>query len=117
MATLRRARSRPLPDLPDPALMTPTPANLAILAIAALATAGVIVRPFKAPEAVWAVLGGLALLVLGLLPWAEGLRAIGKGTDVYLFLTGMMLLSETARREGLFDWVAAAAVNRVRRHD
>ena len=95
--------------------MTPTPANLAIWAIAALATAGVIVRPFKTPEAVWAVLGALALLVLGLLPWGEGLDAIGKGTDVYLFLTGMMLLSETARREGLFDWVAAAAVNRADR--
>ena len=93
--------------------MTLTPANLAIWAIAALATAGVVVRPFKLPEAVWAVLGGLALLVLGLLRWGEGLRAIGKGTDVYLFLTGMMLLSETARRESLFNWVAAAAVNRA----
>ena len=77
--------------------MTLTPANLAIWAIAALATAGVVVRPFKLPEAVWAVLGGLALLVLGLLRWGEGLRAIGKGTDVYLFLTGMMLLSELAK--------------------
>ncbi len=95
--------------------MTPTPANLAIWAIAALATAGVIVRPFKLPEAIWAVLGGVVLLVLGLLPWGEGLRAVGRGTDVYLFLTGMMLLSETARREGLFDWVAAAAVNRANR--
>ena len=95
--------------------MAPTPLNLAIWAITALATAGVIVRPFKAPEAVWAVLGGLALLVFGLLPWGAGLRAVGKGTDVYLFLTGMMLLSETARREGLFDWVAAAAVNRANR--
>ena len=56
-------------------------------------------------------LGAVLLLVFGLLPWAEGLEAIGKGLDVYLFLTGMMLLSETARREGLFDWAAAAAVN------
>jgi arsenical pump membrane protein len=34
--------------------------------------------------------------------------------DVYLFLAGMMLLSEIARREGLFDWVAAWAVNHAR---
>ena len=95
--------------------MTPTPANLAIWAIAAAATAGVIVRPFKLPEAVWAGLGAAALLLSGLLPWSNGLRAVGKGTDVYLFLTGMMLLSETARREGLFDWVAAVAVNRAGR--
>ena len=39
----------------------------------------------------------------------EALGAVGRGTDVYLFLTGMMLLSELARREGLFDHVAARA--------
>ena len=48
--------------------MTATAANLAILAIAAAATAGVNVRPFKAPEAIWAVLGAALLLVVGLLP-------------------------------------------------
>jgi arsenical pump membrane protein len=90
--------------------LTPTPAHLAIWAIAGLATAGVIARPFRWPEAVWAAAGAALLLVLGLLPWARGLEAILKGADVYLFLTGMMLLSETARREGLFDWVAAFAV-------
>ena len=37
--------------------------------------------------------------------WHDALAAIGKGTDVYLFLTGMMLLAELARREGLFDWL------------
>ncbi len=95
--------------------MTPTPANIAIWAIAALATAGVLVRPFNWPEAVWAVLGATALLGFGLLPLAQGLQAVGKGLDVYLFLIGMMLLSETARREGLFDWVAAVAVNHADR--
>ena len=95
--------------------MTPTPANLALWVIAILAAAGVLVRPFKLPEAVWAA-GGAALLVgLGLLPLAAGWAAVGKGLDVYLFLAGMMLLSETARREGLFDWVAAYAVNRANR--
>jgi len=33
-----------------------------------------------------------------------------KGIDVYLFLIGMMLIAELARREGLFDWMAALAV-------
>jgi arsenical pump membrane protein len=42
------------------------------------------------------------------------LSGVGKGTDVYLFLVGMMLLSEVARREGLFDWVATHAVNAAR---
>jgi len=95
--------------------MTPTAANIAIWIIAALATAGVLIRPFKWPEAVWAVLGAALLLAFGLLPLADGLRAVGQGLDVYLFLIGMMLLSEIARREGLFDWVAAFAVNHADR--
>src|ERR1700679_1094653 len=95
--------------------MISTPANLAIWLIAMLATAGVVARPLRWPEAVWAVSGAAFLLALGLLPLADGLKAVGKGLDVYLFLIGMMLLSETARREGLFDWVAALAVNHADR--
>ncbi len=37
-----------------------------------------------------------------------------KGVDVYLFLTGMMLIAELARREGFFDWLAALAVEHAR---
>jgi len=81
--------------------------------IAGLATAGVITRPFKWPEAIWAVAGAVLLVVVGLMPLADAGRAVGKGLDVYLFLTGMMLLSEIARREGLFDTVAALAVNKA----
>jgi arsenical pump membrane protein len=80
-----------------------------IWAIVALALSGVICRPWRVPEAVWAVLGATALVGLGLLSWTAAWRAIGKGSDVYLFLTGMMLLAELARREGLFDWLAAHA--------
>ena len=85
-----------------------------IWTICFLATAGLIGRPFRLPEAVWAVAGAAALVLLGLLPVGAASVAVGKGADVYMFLTGMMLLSEIARREGLFDWVAAAAVNRAR---
>jgi arsenical pump membrane protein len=88
--------------------------NLATWGIAALATAGVILRPMKLPEAVWAVSGAALLVVLGLLPASAALRGIGKGTDVYLFLIGMMLLAELARETGLFDWLAAQAAARAR---
>jgi arsenical pump membrane protein len=77
--------------------------------IVGLATAGVITRPFSWPEFVWAVAGAALLLLLGLLTPAEAWSGVAKGTDVYLFLTGMMLLSELARQEGLFDWMAARA--------
>ena len=78
-------------------------------AIAALATAGVIVRPWNAPEAVWALSGAALLLLGGLLPWQAAAHAVAEGLDVYLFLAGMMLLSELARQEGLFDTLAALA--------
>ena len=77
--------------------------------ISFLAIAGVIIRPFKIPEAVWAVTGAIILVVFQLMLPSEALTGISKGTDVYLFLTGMMLLAETAREEKLFDWLAAHA--------
>jgi len=93
--------------------LTLTP-NVATWSIAALATLGVILRPFAWPEAIWATLGALLLVVLGLMPWSVALEGVAKGTDVYLFLVGMMLLSEVARKEGLFDWLAAHAVRAAR---
>src|SRR5258705_1907953 len=86
-----------------------TVAEGATWAIAAVATGGVIARPWRLPEAIWAVLGAASLVVLALVPWRDALSAIGDGTDVYLFLAGMMLLAELARQQGVFDWLAALA--------
>ena len=83
--------------------------HLAIWIITALAVAGVIIRPFNSIEAVWAAGGAALLVVLRLMTPSSALAGIAKGTDVYLFLTGMMLLAEVARSEGLFDWLAALA--------
>ena len=79
-------------------------------AIILVATACVIIRPFRWPEAIWAVAGAVLLVALGLLPAGDALNGMRKGVDVYLFLIGMMLIAELARREGLFDWMAALAV-------
>ena len=87
-----------------------TAADAATWAIAALATFGVIARPWHWPEYIWAIAGAVLLVLLNLLPWPDALAAAGKGTDVYFFLAGMMLLAEVARKEGLFDWLAAQAV-------
>ena len=84
--------------------------NVATWGIAGLATFGVIARPWNLPEFIWAVAGAVLLVLFNLLPWPEALAAAAKGTDVYLFLVGMMLLAEVARKEGLFDWLAAQAV-------
>jgi len=88
--------------------------NSAIWVIAAVATLGVIARPWNVPEFVWAIAGAAMLVMFNLLPWQEAVAAVGRGTDVYLFLIGMMLLSEVARKEGLFDWLANQAVRHAR---
>ena len=82
--------------------------------IAALATAGVILRPFNLPEAIWATAGAVFLIVLGLISIPDALTGVAKGTDVYLFLFGMMILAEIAREEGLFDWLAAVATRQAK---
>jgi arsenical pump membrane protein len=88
--------------------------HVATWSIAAVAVAGVITRPRNWPEAWWAVSGALALVLFSLISLTNALAAVGKGTDVYLFLIGMMILAELARREGLFDWLAAHALQHAR---
>lgn len=82
--------------------------------IAGLVAAGVILRPGRLPEWVWAAAGGILLVAVGLLPAAAAWAGVRRGTDVYLFLAGMMLLAEVARQDGLFDWFAARAVRAAR---
>jgi arsenical pump membrane protein len=88
--------------------------NVMIWTITALGTAGVILRPMGWPEFIWAFAGAALLCGLRLISLPDALTGVGKGVDVYLFLTGMMLLSETAREEGLFDWLAAVATKRAK---
>ena len=93
--------------------ITATLPHLATWIICAAAIFGVIVRPWSVPEATWAVLGAAALVLCSLLSLSAAAIAVKRGTDVYFFLTGMMLLAELARHEGLFDWLASHAVQRA----
>jgi arsenical pump membrane protein len=92
----------------------PPTEHIAAWAITLVATGCVITRPFRWPEAIWAMAGAVLLVALGLLPVGDALSGMRKGVDVYLFLIGMMLIAELARREGLFDWMAALAVEHAR---
>ena len=85
-------------------------AHLLLLAIVALSILLMLIRPRGIAEVWW--IGGGALLLVGLrlLPLPLAGKAVAKGSDVYLFLIGMMLLSELAREQGVFDWVASVAV-------
>ncbi|MBV9531955.1 MAG: arsenic transporter [Bradyrhizobium sp.] len=88
--------------------------SLVTLSIISLATAGVVIRPFRLPEAIWATAGAAALVLCNFLTAGEAWRGVVKGLDVYLFLIGMMLSAELARNEGLFDYLAAFAVEHAR---
>ncbi|MGC1870625.1 MAG: arsenic transporter [Acidobacteriaceae bacterium] len=71
-------------------------------------------RPRRIPEYVWAVAGALLLVLFRLLPLRAAWSAVRSGTDVYLFLAGMMLLAELARNHGVFDWLATEAMGHAR---
>ena len=61
-------------------------ADLLTWVIIIVATAGVIARPFRLPEAIWVVTGAALLVAFGLLPISAAFSAVIKGSDVYLFL-------------------------------
>ncbi len=69
-----------------------------------------LMRPRGIAEVYW-IGGGVALLVvLRLVSFDLAGKAIARGSDVYFFLIGMMLLSELAREHGVFDWLSSVAV-------
>jgi len=85
-------------------------AHFALPLIVAVSILLMLMRPRGIPE-VWWISGGVLLLIaLRMVPFKLAGQAVAKGTDVYLFLIGMMLLSELAREQGVFDWVASVAV-------
>jgi arsenical pump membrane protein len=85
-------------------------AHVVLPLIAAVSIVLMLTRPRGIPEVWWISGGALLLIALRLVPLRLAGQAVAKGSDVYLFLTGMMLLSELAREQGVFDWVASVAV-------
>ena len=84
--------------------------SIIIWAAVAVTIAGLLFRPLRIPEYAWAVAAALLLPLTGALPVATFVAAVAEVQDVYLFLVGMMVLAELARREGVFDWLALYAV-------
>jgi arsenical pump membrane protein len=89
-------------------------AHILLPTVVALSILLMLLRPRNIPEVYWIGAGAILLLALRLIPLKLAGRAIAEGSDVYLFLTGMMLLSELAREQGVFDWVASVAVRHAR---
>jgi arsenical pump membrane protein len=85
-------------------------AHLLIWSISTLSIVLMLWRPFKTPEAAWASAGAILLCLLRLISLKLAGNAVAEGMDVYLFLTGMMLLSELGKVNGVFAWLANVAV-------
>ncbi|HTM18434.1 MAG TPA: arsenic transporter [Terracidiphilus sp.] len=95
---------------PHPQEQHPLLSHALIWTIAALSIALMLLRPFRLPEVLWVGAGAILICALRLIPLSLAGKAIAEGLDVYLFLTGMMLLSELARDHGVFDWLANISV-------
>ena len=77
--------------------------------IGVLTLIGIMTRPFRWNEAVIAMVGAGALLLLGLITPADAFYTLVRDWNTFLFFLGMMALSALAESAGLFDWLAAQA--------
>ncbi|GAC1493678.1 MAG: arsenic transporter [Vulcanimicrobiaceae bacterium] len=82
--------------------------------IAVASLTGILVRPRRTPEWLWAMGGAVALVAVGRVSPPAALLAVERGNDVYLFLGGMLVLAEIARAAAVFDWLATVAVRSAR---
>lgn len=92
-------------------MISPDLAHILIPAIIAISIALMLIRPRGIAEAYW-IGGGVALLLgLRLITPRLALRGAAESLDVVLFLIGMMLISELASEQGVFDWLSGIAVH------
>jgi arsenical pump membrane protein len=91
-------------------MMPAAMAHSALPLIVAVSIVLMLVRPRGIAEVWWIAGGAVLLIALRLVPLKLAGRTVAQGSDVYLFLIGMMLLSELAREHGVFGWVASVTV-------
>jgi arsenical pump membrane protein len=91
-------------------MIPPALAHILLPLIVAFSILLMLIRPRSIPEVYWIGTGATLLILLRLIPLGLAGRAVLEGSDVYLFLIGMMLLSELAREHGVFDWLSSLAV-------
>ena len=91
-------------------MLSPALAHIVLSVIVAISILLMLLRPRGIAEVYWIGGGALLLVLLRLVPLKLAGKAVAEGSDVYLFLIGMMLLSELAREHGVFDWLSSAAI-------
>lgn len=90
------------------------PRMFAVRAIAIASIVCMLLRPRNLREAYFVCAGAALLVVSRLIPLTVAWHAVRKGMDVYLFLAGMLLMAELARRQGVFEWLADVALRAAR---
>lgn len=83
--------------------------TILVVIIAVLTLLGIMLRPFKLNEAIFALTGAILLLLLGLLAPGTALITLLSDWNTFLFFLGMMSLSALAEVAGFFDWLAIQA--------
>jgi arsenical pump membrane protein len=69
----------------------------------------ILIRPVGLNEAWATVLGGSLMLAFRQVSLFQAIRTIEQGSDVLLFLFGLLILSDLLRVSGFFDWSAITA--------
>jgi arsenical pump membrane protein len=83
--------------------------TLLISIITVLTLVGIMLRPWKINEALFALTGALLLLVLGLITPVSAFSTLIGEWNTFFFFLGMMSLSALVENAGLFDWLAVQA--------
>ena len=78
-------------------MLSPVLAHIVLSVIVVVSILLMLIRPRGIAEVYWIGGGALLLVLLRLVPLKLAGKAIAEGSDVYLFLIGMMLLSELAK--------------------
>ena len=94
-------------------MLSPTVAHFLLPLIVAFSILLMLIRPRGIAEVYWIGGGALVLILFRVVPLKLAEKAVAEGSDVYLFLIGMMLLSEVAREHGVFEWLSSAAIRRA----
>lgn len=83
--------------------------TILIASITVLTLLGIMTRPFKLNEAVFALAGAGVLLILGLINPVDAAKTLFSDWNTFFFFLGLMSLSALAEVAGFFDWLATQA--------
>ena len=89
--------------------LPPLARTLLIAAITVLTLLGIMTRPFKVNEAMFALGGAALLLVLGLISPVNAASTLLSDWNTFFFFLGLMSISALAEIAGFFDWLATQA--------